>query len=154
MQIYCKWASCRSQFDSVWLQSFILTQLSSTMIKNHCDLYSSFTCEKKSRHLYSVFFPLPFFLLSSVTQMLTTQADRFSAEEVHCSPPAHANYHHYNSFVSVGELNWEKKNTRMNVIMTTTCVHVRHIFMQKNKNPWVNHLKTLFMHTGLWAVWG
>lgn len=79
------------------------------MIKNHCDLYSSFTCEKKSRHLYSVFFPLPFFLLSSVTQMLTTQADRFSAEEVHCSPPAHANYHHYNSFVSVGELNWKKK---------------------------------------------
>lgn len=154
MQIYCKWASCRSQFDSVWLQSFILTQLSSTMIKNHCDLYSSFTCEKKSRHLYSVFSPLPFFLLSSVTQMLTTQADRFSAEEVHCSPPAHANYHHYNSFVSVGELNWKKKNTRMNVIMTTTCVHVRHIFMQKNKNPWVNHLKTLFMHTGLWAVWG
>lgn len=41
--------------------------------------------------------------------MLTTQADRFSAEEVHCSPPAHANYHHYNSFVSVGELNWKKK---------------------------------------------
>lgn len=109
MQIYCKWASCRSQFDSVWLQSFILTQLSSTMIKNHCDLYSSFTCEKKSRHLYSVFSPLPFFLLSSMTQMLTTQADRFSAEEVHCSPPAHANYHHYNSFVSVGELNWKKK---------------------------------------------
>lgn len=64
MQIYCKWASCRSQFDSVWLQSFILTQLSSTMIKNHCDLYSSFTCEKKSRHLYSVFFS-PYLFFSS-----------------------------------------------------------------------------------------
>lgn len=22
------------------------------------------------------------------------------------------------------------------------------------KKPWVNHLNTLFMHTGLWAVWG
>lgn len=154
MQIYCKWASCRSQFDSVWLQSFILTQLSSTMIKNHCDLYSSFTCEKKSRHLYSVFSPYLFF----------------------SSPAWHRCWRHkptdsqLKRYIAVPQpmliiiiitvlwvwVSWieKKKNTRMNVIMTTTCVHVRHIFMQKNKNPWVNHLKTLFMHTGLWAVWG
>lgn len=143
-------------YDSVWLQSFILTQLSSTMIKNHCDLYSSFTCEKKSRHLYSVFFPFLFFLLSSVTQMLTTQADRFSAEEVHCSPPAHANYHHYNSFVSVGELNWKKKiqgwtsswRPPASTSDTFSCKK------KQTKNPWVNHLNPVCIKRVLWAVWG
>lgn len=155
MQINCKWASCRSQF---------MTQSDCSHSSSHSSapqwLKTIVTCTVHSLVKRSLvistafFFPLPFFLLSSVTQMLTTQADRFSAEEVHCSPPAHANYHHYNSFVSVGELNWKKNNTRMNVIMTTTCVHVRHIFMQKKNKPWVNHLNTLFMHTGLWAVWG
>lgn len=109
MQIYCKWASCRSQF---------MTQSDCSHSSSHSSapqwLKTIVTCTvhslvKRSLVISTAFFSPSFFLLSSVTQMLTTQADRFSAEEVHCSPPAHANYHHYNSFVSVGELNWKKK---------------------------------------------
>ena len=47
-----------------------------------------------------------FLPLCSVTQMLTTQADRFSAEEVHCDIFC-TNCHHYGWLLSAGNRVWK-----------------------------------------------